>query len=387
MRIRRKFLQLTKSTYPYGTEKELIKYLPSGYKEDGLGNYYILIGDNPSNMFTCHLDTSCIYKENVTHVQSEQFIRTDGKTILGADDKAGMVVILNMIEKKVPGLYYFFIGEEVGCIGSGLLADNWEHFPYKDTIKKVISFDRRGTNSVITHQMYGRCCSDNFAEELSFRLNICSDLELEPDDTGIMTDSAKFIDLVPECTNISVGYYKEHTFTESQDIQYLIKLCNAVCLIDWETLPIERDPSVIDEDDEDADYESYYNDKYDYGNYSDTEREYVSENWTYIKMGNDVKKMYISKTQISKEKAIIFDWVTIRSGYYGITNIIWNGNKLHVEDEMGKIEFVGERYDMIGLIPELKSIPLSQLSDKTGGKIKKKSSLGQSRHIKREFLM
>jgi len=383
MRIRRKFLQLTKSTFPYGSEKELIKYLPIGYKEDGLGNYYCLIGENPSNMFTCHLDTSCIYKENVVHVQDEKFIRTNGKTILGADDKAGMVVVLNMIEKKIPGLYYFFIGEEVGCIGSGLLADNWEHFPYKDTIKRVISFDRRGTNSVITHQMYGRCCSDNFAEELSFRLNICSDLELEPDDTGVMTDSAKFMELVPECTNISVGYYKEHTFTESQDIQFLIKLCNATCLIDWETLPVDRDPSIIEDEDED---ECGYDSKY-YGAYSDKDLEWVSQNWTHVKMGNDVKKMYISKTQIDKEKLIIFDWITMRSDYYGVNNIIWTGNKLHVELEMGKIEFVGDRFDLISLIPELKSIPLSQLSDKVGEKVKKKSSLGQNNYIKREFLM
>lgn len=65
-------------------------------------------------MFTCHLDTCCHKQEFVNHVQDDRFIRTDGKSI-GADDKAGMVVLLYMIEKGIPGIYYFFIGEEVGC--------------------------------------------------------------------------------------------------------------------------------------------------------------------------------------------------------------------------------------------------------------------------------
>lgn len=58
MRISRKFKQLTRFTYPHGTENGLIKYLPTGYKEDGLGNYYLQIGES-STMFTCHLDTAC----------------------------------------------------------------------------------------------------------------------------------------------------------------------------------------------------------------------------------------------------------------------------------------------------------------------------------------
>ncbi len=31
-----------------------------------------------------------------------------------------------------------------------------------------------------------------------------------PEDTGVLTDSAQFMGIVPECTNISVGYYDEH---------------------------------------------------------------------------------------------------------------------------------------------------------------------------------
>ncbi len=184
MRISRKFKQLTSFTYPYGTENELLKYLPTGYKSDGLGNYYIEIGERPTTMFTCHLDTACSYSKRVKHIHEGDFIKTDGTTILGADDKAGMTVILYMIENKVPGLYYFFIGEEVGCVGSTRLADNWTKYEFSNYINKVVSFDRRGTNSVITEQLFGVCCSDEFAQELSNRLNLAnSEFKFSPDPT------------------------------------------------------------------------------------------------------------------------------------------------------------------------------------------------------------
>lgn len=239
MDIQKKFLQLTSKTYPHGTEDGLLNFLPENYKEDGYGNYYFEIGYNPSTMFTCHLDTADRKQEKVKHVIDENIIRTDGSSILGADDKAGMTVILYMIENQVPGLYYFFVGEERGCVGSSKLAGHWNQTDFSKYITKCVSFDRRGTNSVITDQLYGVCCSDQFATELSKRLN---DVELNfsyrPDPTGIYTDSAQFTGLISECTNISVGYYNEHSLSEKQDIEHLKKLCKAVCKIDWETLPI-----------------------------------------------------------------------------------------------------------------------------------------------------
>ena len=58
------------------------------------------------------------------------------KTILGADDKAGMVILLYMIEKKIPGLYYFFIGEEVGCIGSNAFQCNGKNYKCSMILKR-----------------------------------------------------------------------------------------------------------------------------------------------------------------------------------------------------------------------------------------------------------
>jgi hypothetical protein len=353
MRTRRKFIKLTKFTYPYGTENQLKKFLPKGYTEDEHGNFYLKIGDKPTTMFTCHLDTACGKQEKVNHVfhPNGNYVGTDGKTILGADDKAGMVIILSLIEKQVPGLYYFFIGEEVGCIGSGALSHTWLSTEFSKYITKCVSFDRRGTTSVITEQLYGRCASDEFATELSLRLNNVGDFKFAPDDTGVLTDSINFMDFVPECTNISVGYYNEHGGDEIQDLVFLKKLSKAVCEIDWETLPIKRDPisDYLGEDDDEFEYEE--------------DGKFSSEFYSYFKIGKaDVKKMYISIKQIEDEIVEINNWLNMSGAYPGFTEVIWNGNKLRVRIN-DVVESVGDRIDLIELMPELGSVAKSQLSD------------------------
>lgn len=251
MNIQDTFLSFTTRTYPHGTESELFHLLPKDLEFDEFGNLFKQIGTSPSTMFTCHLDTATKALTQVNHVFEDNFIKTDGTSILGADDKAGLTIILNMMENNVEGLYYFFLGEEVGCVGSKKLAQKHAENPIP-YIKKVVSFDRRATSSVITFQMSGRCCSEEFGEALSEALNraglLVSDnevtLDFKTDPTGIYTDSAQFIPIYPECTNISVGYYNEHTFSEKQDIKFLDKLAKSVIFVDWESLPVQRDPSV-----------------------------------------------------------------------------------------------------------------------------------------------
>lgn len=364
MRIRRKFLQLTRYTYPYGTEGFLKSYLPDGVKKDQYGNYYYVIGENPTTMFTCHLDTACGKQNKVKHVIENNIIKTDGKTILGADDKAGMVVLLYMIENKIPGLYYFFIGEEVGCIGSGNLSSTWSETDFSYTVSKVVSFDRRSNCSVITHQWYGRCCSDEFAKELSSRLNNAGfNLKLEPDDTGVLTDSAQFMDIIPECTNISVGYKYEHTTSEYQDIDYLSRLCKSVVNIDWESLPIERDPY---ED------ESIFNDSPGWDDEVDnSDSEFIEDFYSYFLVGGKTKKMYIAKDVINKEIELISSWLKSQDGYTDISTINWNGNTLYVDSESGGYNFIGSRTDIMEFITELSSVPNSKVAES----IKKKKDI------------
>ena len=113
MKIKETFLSLTTKTYPHGTESDLFHLLPQDLEIDDFGNLYKQIGDKPSTMFACHLDTATSARTNVNHVFEGDIIKTDGTSILGADDKAGVTILMYMMENNIPGLYYFFLGEEL----------------------------------------------------------------------------------------------------------------------------------------------------------------------------------------------------------------------------------------------------------------------------------
>ncbi len=259
--IKSTFLQLTSKTYPFGFEDGLVDDMihcglfPKDLKQDQFGNYYYKIGDSKT-IFASHLDTACQDQVDVIHIfdveNNNVMIKTDGKSILGADDKAGVTILLWMMKHNIPGTYYFFYGEEVGCLGSTAASGLKEEFSLYD---RMISFDRRGTNSVITHQSSRRTCSDIFAQSIAAEFNKFN-LFYRKDDTGIYTDSAEFVNVISECTNISVGYYNEHTTSERQDITHLAKLADVVLLVDWNNLPTERDKTK-------SEYKSY-----SYSNYS-----------------------------------------------------------------------------------------------------------------------
>jgi len=269
--IKDTFLKLTERTWPFGTEDELVNMmkianiLPKELQKDSHGNYFLKIGESKT-VFASHLDTVSREVVSVNHVFDGKMIRTDGKTILGADDKAGVTILLYLIKNNIPGLYYFFVGEEVGCIGSGL-ASKFGDFKNYD---RIISFDRKDLTSVITHQSGIRTCSDEFAKSLSNQLNRFG-LNYKIDTTGVYTDSAEFTDVISECTNLSVGYYREHTVSESQDIHHLESLAEACLGVDWENLPKKRDASKKEwlEYDYGYDKKSYKTNEYDWSsNYS-----------------------------------------------------------------------------------------------------------------------
>jgi len=272
MNVKNTFLKLTSWTVPHGQESMILKYLPKGTKQDRFGNFYYQVGKSRT-IFTSHLDTVCSStKTRVNHVIRGNMIHTDGKTTLGADDKAGVTVMLYMIEKRVPGLYYFFVGEEVGCVGSSKAAKDTNRFN-KQKWDRMVSFDRRDTCSVITYQSGQRCCSETFATELAKQLSK-NGLNLRPDNTGVYTDSAKFMPIIPECTNISVGYYSEHSSSERQNIDYLSQLCENVCLVDWENLPTQRDPGKVEY--RNYGYSEYGFGPYGWGPFDDYEEEYIN---------------------------------------------------------------------------------------------------------------
>lgn len=217
----------------------LIDQLP-GCRVDTAGNIHFPVGLSRT-LFCAHVDT--VHERS----GSNHFKRESGRWIgcgdvLGADDGAGVALLMHMIKSGVPGHYLFTQGEEQGCIGSTCLAqiegDALRRFDH------AIAFDRKGTSSVITHQRSERTCSDEFAQRLASELNGCgTGLSLHPDPTGFATDTCEFAHLIAECTNVSVGYWNAHTENEWLDLEYFEAICNAVVRLDWEQLPTVRRPS------------------------------------------------------------------------------------------------------------------------------------------------
>jgi len=208
---------------------------------DKVGNLHVDARTDPTNrtLFIAHMDT--VHRETGPNkIRKTQGTWYADGACLGADDGAGCAILMHLLHAGIPAYFIFSVAEEKGGIGAKYLAD---HSPeLLREFDRAIAFDRRGIDSVITHQGWGRCCSDEFAASLSDAL--CADgvLMYLGDDTGVYTDTAEFVDIIPECTNISVGYNMEHSDRETLDIFHFTALAAAVVKIDWDNLPTARDP-------------------------------------------------------------------------------------------------------------------------------------------------
>jgi len=237
-----RLIEMLSHKRPHGseTEKEWVKKFitdPHTHTEHE-GNIVIVTDPNSRTLFSAHTDT--VHHEggpNDAKYDADLLLAyKDDNTPLGADDAAGVWLLLEMIDAKIPGTYIFHRGEERGGIGSRWMKEN-----RKELLKqydRAIAFDRRGRKDVITHQGGTECCSPEFAKAL------CAGLEGEyaPCPGGSFTDTKNYIGLIPECTNVAVGYDREHSSNETLDVEHLMRLRERVLTIDWEKLPTVREP-------------------------------------------------------------------------------------------------------------------------------------------------
>lgn len=216
-----------------------------GMQTDGFGNRFLRIGTAPV-MWSCHIDTVARHggpQELSVDLGSGIISLKDGKKkcSLGADDGVGVWIMLEMIRHQRPGLYVFHRGEERGCLGSRWIAEHNAEF--LSGISAAVAFDRAGYSDVITHQMAGRTCSDAFAKSFAAQLNAaCPEFDYRPDDGGVYTDTNEYAHLIGECSNISVGYFGQHTHTETQNLYHAEELLDAMLMFDTGKLTIEREP-------------------------------------------------------------------------------------------------------------------------------------------------
>jgi len=211
---------------------------PLGTETDGYGNQVIRIGDSPV-MFSSHTDTVHRNEGSQRIKIANGWIALHPKerraSCLGADCTAGVWIMREMILAGKPGLYVFHREEEIGGYGSQWIAEN--NPSLLDGILACIALDRKGIDSVITHQYGGRCASDSFAVSMAKQLK-----GYKADDSGSFTDSASYTHLIPECTNLSVGYESAHTDAERLNLFHLVSLRDQLLRFDISRVDIRREP-------------------------------------------------------------------------------------------------------------------------------------------------
>lgn len=233
--LREAFLGLTEFTVPAGHEDRLRPWLPEGAVRDEHGNYAFDVGEHKGVMFSSHLDTVGMTVEKVHHrYLRDGRIGTNKQTILGADCKTGVAIMLAMIRHGVPGHYVFHAGEEVGGKGSHARAASMAEF-YRNNIRMCVALDRRGYGSIITRQGGTETCSSEFAKSVAEAMKFGRE-----DPTGSFTDSKSYAHLIPECTNLSVGYFNQHGMDEWQSVPYMHQLLNQMIQVDWSRLTVAR---------------------------------------------------------------------------------------------------------------------------------------------------
>lgn len=216
-----------------------------GMERDAFGNRFLTIGDT-NVAWSCHIDTvarrggpqaiAVDYATGTISLRDKQ-----KKCSLGADDGVGIWIMLEMIRHQRPGLYLFHRGEERGGLGSRWLAKNTPE--RLKGIDVCMAFDRAGYEDVITHQASGMTASDAFAQSFADQMNeLGHDLSFRPDDTGVYTDSSEYADLVAECSNLSVGYFGQHSREETQNLYFAERVLDAMLSLDVGKLVVSREP-------------------------------------------------------------------------------------------------------------------------------------------------
>ena len=224
---------------------------------DKPGNLYVTKGK--SETYPCIV----AHMDQVQERHSKDFIAYEAEDIiigfspkhkeqqgLGADDKCGLWIGLKCLQKFDCLKLAFFVGEEVGCKGSGLA-----NMAFFGDCRFVIEPDRKGSEDLITQIGWTPLCSDDFLKDIGFKKFGYKETD------GMMTDIEALKDhgLLLSCINVSCGYYKPHS---NEEFVYKPALLNCFAFVEH---IIKTCTKVYPHIDNTAYYEkqNYYGDIYD----------------------------------------------------------------------------------------------------------------------------
>lgn len=190
------------------------KFLKTKYNEVvETKDYIYAIGDIPIAL-VAHMDTVFKYPaEEVFYDRVKNVIWSpDG---LGADDRAGVFAIIQVIKQGLRPHIILTTDEEIGAKGASALAsiDN----PFED-LRYIIQLDRRGANDCVFYD----CDNKDFTAYI--------------ESFGFVEAIGSFTDISLICpawkvagVNLSVGYRDEHSVSEVLFVGHLLNTIERVC--------------------------------------------------------------------------------------------------------------------------------------------------------------
>ena len=208
------------------SQEELFHYLIGELRRFGYNDMVMNYGDSVSFrggyiyalgqeevMVVAHLDTVHATRPELILYDPQLNIMSSPQGI-GADDRAGVIAILDLLAMGVRPHVLFTKDEEIGGIGATSFANdcrlNEVIFACASEVKHIIEIDRRGGNDAVFYECGNKDYQDYI---LSFGFD---------DDWGTFSDICTISPLLDIASvNISAGYYNEHTKYEYLNINEL----------------------------------------------------------------------------------------------------------------------------------------------------------------------
>lgn len=207
----------------FDEESRMIKYLTGvleskGYDHyvDTIGNIYVTKGESSGYpCFVSHTDTVHHINEDLIVIENEnsnltgQCNKTGEPSGIGGDDKCGVYLCLEMLDRLDTVKVAFFVGEEFGMIGSKQADPEF----FKD-VTYAIQFDSPcgNTMSLTLRGQYLFDKESTFGEIVS---PILLDGGITEWQHHPYTDAYQLITKFDfPCLNIAAGYHKYHTVNE-----------------------------------------------------------------------------------------------------------------------------------------------------------------------------
>lgn len=201
------------------TQKELkatlVKFLKTKYNTVvETKDYIYAIGDIPIAL-CAHMDTVFQKPPEKNEIYYDRRKGVMWSPVgLGADDRAGVFSIIQIIKHNFRPHIIFTTDEEKGCLGASALAE--QECPFDD-LRYVIQLDRRGSDDCVFYE----CENFEFVDYI--------------EKFGFVENFGTFSDIYDLCpawgiagVNLSIGYYNEHSVIETLHVNSMLNTIEKV---------------------------------------------------------------------------------------------------------------------------------------------------------------